>query len=377
MNNRNPGSDGARIPQRIYTFNDAWTEWLQGNKFPIAFFGDSTVDGVNTAEWVGNTVGADSTSPNSFAKKLEDILRKGTNNETLRIYNAGFSGQVASWAATVLDREFSGTSAYRDVKMIGIGFGINDRLGYSNEKAYRDGFKKHIQEIIYWCYFNQIQPFLLTTQAIVQPGVMTEYTKDYPMRTSEHIQSVANEVKRELADEFRIPLIDLNKFTEMFLLYSSHSAQCIISDRLHFGDIGHQYEAELIFTHLCPRTIMVDGYTKIDYSSQSVSDCVPEDWLTMPAAPTDSFKVYVDYVKQDLADMKIMTAWVFINAKKKLTLKVYKGSSSSDTYIKVNAVTKALTGTETVLGQLDMGLHQLEVFTGPSKMVDFKGFILD
>lgn len=364
------------MPQKLFTFHDAWTEWLKGSKFPIAFFGDSTVDGANTTDWVRNSVGTDNKSPFAFSNQLENLLRLATNNPIIRIYNAGFSGKVSSWAVSVLDQEFGETSAYSDVNMIGIGFGINDRLGYENEKAYRDGFKGNITQIVEWCYGKRIQPFLITTQATVEPGVHTQYAETYLMRTSEHIDSIANEVKRELAAEYGLQLIDINKFTEMFLLYSSISTRSIISDRLHFGDIGHKFEADLIFTHLCPRTIVVDSYTKIDYSSQKVFDCVPEDWITMPDSSTDGFKVYTDYTKTDDGDMKIMSAWVFVNAKKKLTLKAYKGDSP-DTYVKVNGIVKALFGTETVLDQLELGLYKLEAFTGNSTKVDFKGFILE
>ncbi|MBP1990938.1 SGNH/GDSL hydrolase family protein [Paenibacillus eucommiae] len=367
--------------KKIHTFNDAWMEWLQGNKFPIAFFGDSTVDGAITTDWVPNTLGVDSTSPNAFSKKLEELLRQATKNETLRIYNAGFSGQIASWAVTVLEEQFGGASAYSDVRMIGIGFGINDRndpLYYANEKAYRIGFKGFIEQIVEWCYSKNIQPFLLTTQAVIEPGVQTEYIYDYPMRTSEHIECIANEVKRELAAEYGLQIVDMNAYTEQFLQYSSISAQHIIPDRLHFGDMGHLYEAGVLFSHLSPRTITVDGYTKIDYSSQKIKDSVPEDWLTMPEVLKDSFKVYVDYTKADSTDMIILSAWVFVNAKRKLTLRAYKGESeSSHTYVKINGVIKSLTSAETIIDQLDLGLYNLEVFTGASSKVDFKGFILE
>jgi lysophospholipase L1-like esterase len=365
--------------QKIFTFHDAWTAWLQGSKFPVAFFGDSTVDGANTTDWVANTIGIDSASPHTFSKKLEELLRQATGNGKLRIYNAGFSGTIASWAVTVLEEQFGQASAYHDVQMIGIGFGINDRndqLYYASEKAYRDGFKKHIKQMIDWCYANHIQPFLLTTQAIVQPGVLTEYTEAYPMRTSEPIECIANEVKRELAEQLGLQIIDMNKYTELFLLYSSISNRRIISDRLHFGDIGHRYEAGVLFSHLSPRTIFVDDYTKIDYSSQKIKDSVPEDWLTMPEEATDRFKVYVDCTKADANDMLIMSAWVFVRAKQRLTLKAYQGNSS-EMYIKINGMIKGLAGAETIIGELELGLYRLEAFTGESAEVSFKGFIFE
>lgn len=373
--NRMPVPNPATKPQTIHTFNDAWTEWLAGNKFPVAFFGDSTVDGSNTTGWVRNTLGTDNLSPNAFSRRLEELLREATGNANMRIYNAGFSGQTAKWAETVLDQEFGEGSAYSDVHMIGIGFGINDRLGYENEKAYREGFKRSVTNMIHWCFAKGIQPFLMTAQAVIEPGVLTQYAGTYPMRTSEHIETVANEVKRELAAEYGLQLVDLTRYTERFLQYSSVSVKQIISDKLHFGDIGHQYEAEVLFAHFSPRTIVVDGDAKIDYSSQKVFGCVPEDWVTMPDEPEWPFKLYVDHPKPDNADMSILAAWVFVNAKRKLTLKAFTGGSLH-TYVKLNGATNRLDGAETVIGELDLGLHKLEVFSGPSDRADFKGFLL-
>ncbi|WP_158606739.1 SGNH/GDSL hydrolase family protein [Paenibacillus ginsengarvi] len=369
------GADDIRFREPIYTFHDAWTSWLAGEKFPIAFFGDSTFDGSNTSDWTRNTLGADNLSPNAFSAVLERLLRQASNHSELRVYNAGFSGQTANWATGVLEQEFGESSAYSDVRLIGIGFGINDRLGFPNENAYRLSFKTSIKSIIEWCYAKSIQPFLLTTQATVEPGVITQYAGTYPMRTSEHI-SVANEVKRELAAEYGLALIDLNRFTELLLLYSSIPARTLISDRLHFGDIGHRAEAQFLFAKLCPRTIFADGYTKVDYSSQHVFDCVPEDWLTMPEAPTDAFKVFVDYEKADREDKPLLSAWVFVCSKKKLTLKAYR-SGCPHTYVRMNGERKPLTGAETVLGELDIGLYRLDVYSGETDRADFKGFLLE
>jgi lysophospholipase L1-like esterase len=366
---------GIIKPSPIYTFNDAWTEWLKGNKFPIAFYGDSTVDGTNTTGWVANTIGVDSKNNNAFSKKLEDSLKSATNNSILRVYNAGFSGQNAAWGLANIKSVFANPSVYKDVKMVGIGFGINDRLAYSNEKEFRDGFKNNIRAMIEWFYANNIQPFLVTTQAIMAPGVMTTYAGSYPMRTGEHINSIANEVKKELAKEYQLQLIDMNKFTEHFLTYSSYAAKTIISDRLHFGDLGHKYESDVLFEHICPRTIKTESSIQIDFSNQKIKG-VPEDWLTMPDSPADSFKTYVNYSKSDSADTKIMTVWVFVNGKRKLNLRAFRNSSTK-TYVKVNGVSTVLTSPETSLGQLELGLSKLEVYTGASTQVDFKGFIID
>jgi hypothetical protein len=364
------------IQKPFYTLNDVWVAWLNGEKFPITFFGDSTVAGFGTTGYQdGKTDGTETISPNSFCSKLQSLMREATSNSVLKVYNSGHSGRASEWATTILENVFGSGTAYSDTKMVGIGWGINDRGAYQEEKTYRNEFKQNIIEMIDWFYDHSIQPFLVTTQAAISPGVRSDLTTT-PLRTAQHIDAIANEVKRELAKEYGLELIEMNRFTEQFLLYSSFSASTIIADKLHFGDIGHKYEGEFLFALINPFTIWVDSNIQIDYSSQSLTSGVAEDLLTLPESPTDSFKVYANYTKADTTNENIMTAWVFINSKSKMTLKAYR-DSSPDTYVKVNGVTTSLTGAETLIGELELGLHKLEVFTGASATVDFKGFIIE
>ncbi|CAN7409673.1 BppU family phage baseplate upper protein [Peribacillus frigoritolerans] len=364
--------------KRTLTLHDAWVNWLYGNKFPVGFLGDSTINGSGTTGYTLGVVGTDTNSPNAFPKKLEEVLRSVTGNNILRIYNAAISATNSSQnGVNNLEGWFGLGAVFNDVKMIGIGHGINDRLRAIDKKTYKELFKKDIKDIIEWCISKNIQPFLLTTQAAAEAGVKTQYQGTYPLRTSEAIETVANKVKKELAFEYGLELIDVNYYTERFLQYSAYTAQQIIPDQLHFGDIGHKYESELMFSQFCPNAIEVSDYTKIDFSSQKITNSVPQDWLTLPATAPDGFKIYANYTKADTTDLKLMTAYVFINKKGKMSLKAYKNNLNSLTYLKINGVISNLTNLETVIGNLDMGLHTIEVFSGASTVADFKGLILE
>lgn len=363
--------------ERIVSLHDAWVSWSKGEKFPVAFYGDSTVDGNTTTGYERNQFGIDSLNPNAFSKKLEERLREATGNNELRIYNAGFSGMYSNWGLENFHRVFLENSRYRDVKMIGIGFGINDRLFYTDAKSYKDTFKKNIKGIIELCLANSIQPFLLTTQATVEPGVTTVYASLYPLRTSVLIQTVANQAKKELAWEMGLELLDINRYTEEFLLYSTHSLRTVIPDKLHFGDIGHQFEADVLFSLINPQTIHVEGPYRIDYSNQLIAKSVPDDWLTLPEECIDGFKVYTKHEKEDTEDLNMMSVYIFNRAKRQLSLKAVKCSQESGTYVKIDGVKKALTKLTTDLGTLELGLHKLEAYSGSSTEVDFKGFLLD
>ena len=102
------------------SFQDTWTSWENNEKFPVAFLGDSTVDGNETTSWVKNEIGQDHQPPHAFTTYLQNLVRVYTGSNTARIYNAGFSGQTASWAYSNINSIFAGN--YSDVKMIGIGF---------------------------------------------------------------------------------------------------------------------------------------------------------------------------------------------------------------------------------------------------------------
>lgn len=362
----------------ILTLNDAWIAWVSGEKFPLALYSDSATDGVGTTDWVANVLGADSPNINAYPKLLENRIRAMTGNSLLRIYNAGFSGKTAKWGVENFEAAFGGSSVYNDAKMIGLGFGINDRIIYSTVKAYRDGFKADMIALINKCYDKNIQPFLLTTQAILSPDVRTTDLAAYPLRNAQQIATVANEVKKELAKEYSLELIDVNKFTEDFLLYSQVSMATIIADKLHFGDVGHKYEADVLFAKIVPYTNFVKERTKLDYSSQRIFKGVPEEWVTNPPTFTGEFKTRVNTtLKGNTNDLLIYSIYVFIDAKRKMTLKAYKNDASTLTYVKVNGVVAQLDALEKTIGDLDLGLYHLEVWTGLHGTADFKGFIIE
>ena len=361
---------------RLFTLNDAYVAWENGEKFPIAFYGDSTTDGVGTTGWVGNVIGQDSTNANAYPKLMEEKLQQATGNNLLRIYNAGFSGKTATWGMTNFNDVFLGTSDYSDAKMIGISWGINDRVLYDTEKAFRAGFKSDIKGLIDKCYANSIQPFLVTTQMVISSGVDTTQSQ-YLLREATSIETIANEVKRELAVELNLELIDTHDFTERFVKHSQYSAQAIVPDKLHFGNVGHEFEAQLYFAKLYPKTNWINESAQLDYTNQKLVTGVPENRLSMPTTVTDSFKVFANYAKADTVDTLIYKAYVFNDSDSLKTLKAFKSDVTSLTYVKVNGVSTTLDTLEKTISTLDIGLHTLEVYSGTSATVDFKGFKLE
>lgn len=354
---------------RLYTLNDAWVAWLNGEKFPVAFFGDSTTEGLRTTGNVTNVVGTDNISPNAYSKVLEDMLKKETGNNNLRIYNAGFSGQTIDFAFENLEAEFGDGTPYNDVKMVGISFGINDRGWYKNNpKGFRDNFKAKLLSIIAYFKSKNIQPFLLTTQAYAH--MITPYT-NYPKTSTCLVETIANEVKREIVVEYNLELIEVNEFTEKLLIYSKHRANELLADSTHFGDLGHKYEAGLFFKELCPKVDIVTEPCILGLLNQKAYYLREDDM----SWSSDKFKLIYNTTKTDTTDIKIYDLYIFNDSKRQFKVKSYI-NAVGDVYVKINDVKYTLSEAEKELIEIDLGLHHLEVYTGLSNAIDFKGFEL-
>lgn len=354
--------------QPLYTLHDAFMKWSDGEKFPIAFAGDSTTDGYRTTDYVANVLGTNHTSGYLYTDVLQALLREETRNNTLRIYNAGFSGQTVSWMLANFDAEFGSDSSYSDVKMIGISFGINDRP--HNDSQYKT-FKSNIVELCKRCLRSNIQPFLLTSQAGAE-------NSDVLGRYESKIISYANKAKWEVAKELNLEIIDVSTFTANFLNYSNQPIQTILYDYCHFADYGHKYEGGLLFKEIIPRVINVDGECRIGFETQGIkSDLQWGDTsvkqVQMLSETFEGFKTKALVSnRNDTTDIVIFDAWVFIDGKRPLTLKTYCGTINTLHCVLDNNNT-VISNVSQTIGELDLGLHHIVIKSGSSANIDFYG----
>lgn len=379
--------------RRKLTLKDAWISWQNGDKFPVAFFGDSTIDGVNTTGHTNNVIGTDHKPPNAFTTILENLIKQHTGNVNARIYNAGFSGKTADWGYANINNIFGST--YADAKMIGIGFGINDRL-VSDTETYETVFRTNVESIIEWCFDKGIQPFLLTTQAIVQPS--TSYDGQYPLRDSESINSVSNRVKKELAKKYNIDLIDVNSYTENFLKNSPYKLSTVISDTLHFGDTGHKFEGELLFSLFCPRVVWVKDGELLDFSSQQIRSDIDETNVVFDQNYVSKYhKSWSYYDKVNTTDTLLLDFLVFsldselevydMLLQNKKTGFTIPTDDTQKPYIMFNTV-KTIIHNEHInsyftnygffmpkkIGKLNFGLNHIQKWSGDFNRVSATGF---
>lgn len=369
--NGNVGGSNTSSIKAIYTFNDFAKAVINGEEFKIAFYGDSTVDGNTTTGYVANKIGNISSSKNTFSNYLQNHIEVFTNNTKKNIINAGFSGKDASWGNANFENHFLNGNI-SNVKMIGIGFGINDRLGYKTEKSYYQGFYNNIKSIIEKCFNNNIQPFLLTTQAISEVGGDASYDATYPLRNTYYINACANQAKKDLAKLYGLELIDLNSFTEDVLTISNYNINLIMKDNLHFTDLGHKLEAGYIFKHIFDNCIVADGNKHISFSNQKIKTDMKMGNMVRTTSP--NFKTSFNY-NETTVGKKVMDFWIF-NYKPSCKLVARKNGNSKMTCL-INESETTIINDNQIITDLDMGLYHIIVKNKESR-VDFMGFsILD
>lgn len=356
---------------KLYTLQDAFVAWMNGEKFPIAFYGDSTTDGWRTTGWTANTLGSDHTTGYLYTDVLQAHLRECCNNSILRVYNAGFTGQSISWAVSNFEAEFINSGvAYSDVKMIGISFGINDAIG---NKTQYTAFKNNLITLIKKCISNNIQPFLVTTQAT--------YEAD-PTSRNEAIanHSYANQIKKEVAKEYGLELIDTEAHTGRFLSWSTNKILDIIPDTCHFADAGHKFEGGMYFWQIVPRTIYVDeGDTRITPLTVGItSDLTWRDGNTSVvlanAQGSNKYKLRLWKTRTETDDIKMLDAWVYLN--RPMTISPWFGTLDTY-YVLVDGVTYTPSSDGASIGTFDMGLHHVSMMSGASTEISCYGFTLE
>lgn len=376
---------GVNRYSKLCTLGKAWNEWANNQKFPIGILGDSTTDGASTTGWRtetgheyldnqnGGFGSVDYINENAYPYKLEQLIRAELNNDKMRVYNIGYSGYSFYTIMEHYDDIFSGV--YSDVKMVGINMGINDRVAPTNPAAYYNDFRSHLIETIEYLYKKGIQPFIITSQATIEPYPDDSLGAFYPLRTSENINSVANRIKHEVAREYGLEIIDMTAYDEFVIAYSDYSVSDIINDELHFRDLGHTLEAEFLFSELSPRTIKATHGTNLDFSSQRLKSECPSNKITYLSAPVSKMKLSVNYEKSDTNDIVLQDFIINITEKSPLCLTAYCASVNSQ-YVIIDGEKTIITAPTQTIKTLDVGVHRIKAMSGQSQKVDWIGFRL-
>lgn len=240
---------------------------LQTKRTVIVTLGDSTTDGYRTSGYSGNTLENLTSKPKTYTEILNGIIndQKGYSFNH-KFYNRGFSGKTIAWLKDNLDAVLAPITEKIDYAFISMG--INDSV---YEKDNIQTFKDNHINIINRLVAKGIKPILMSTQAQFE---------NYK-RFGSKINSIADNIKKDLANELGIPFIDYNAGTRNILNDSEYSVKTLIPDMCHFGDLGHRKSAEFLASQLIYRVENVSTGDKIGYqNNRVVSDLNYSDYLS-------------------------------------------------------------------------------------------------
>lgn len=353
--------------EKIYTLQDAYTSWLNNQKFPIVVLGDSTSIGANTTNYKPNVLGDYIVNDHAYPYLLQKLLQNLTGNNNIRIYNSAFSGKDAKWCLANLDELVFNHAGYYDAKIAFISFGINDYV-YTKEKY--ETYISNLSKIVERLYIHGIQPVILSTQAGFENNQRYGYK----------IMSLVDKANEEVAKKYNLDFIDKNAYTRWFNMYSNRGMNIICSDSCHYGDYGHQFEAGFLFRELIPQVIMIGrGTYKVGFQTEQIkTDLVYssfniDSWEVSNVDPltNNGFKL----VSNNATNKKQMDFYVFIfdNAPKRLIFYCSQVNGQTVTLEQsLGTNTVNITSTEQILANnLDLGLWHVTV-NGGSGTLGFK-----
>jgi lysophospholipase L1-like esterase len=371
VSRNNLGGDIVTPPQRIHNISDIFAQWRAGNKFPIAFLGDSTTAGDTTTGFVYNVVGTDYINTKAYPYLLEQKAKEFFGNSNLRVYNAGFSGTNAGSIIPSLNGIFGDGTPYADVKMVGISYGINDRHNNGDTTILLlEGFKANMRRLINYFIDKGIQPFLITPQVVIQPfaDIAT------PLNDSLNTQALICTAIKDLANEFNLEVIDKNYYTSKFIENTMLNTDAVMPDSLHFSDLGHKFEADMHFHTILKSSVEVKSDMKITPMNPYMRGSFTRYQYDPLDTPINGFPARLIRSNASLTDRKDLELEIFIS-QKPMTLKAYVQTPYA-MYVKINGGEPILLNSQEVtIGVLEMGLHKIELWSG-NNITNFLGFKL-
>ncbi|MEQ1967271.1 SGNH/GDSL hydrolase family protein [Xenorhabdus nematophila] len=205
----------------------------------LAIYGDSTVDGYNTRDWVANPVDSNGnaigntnhnlTSPNSWATQLNKKLK--TINPSISVWNAGYGGRAIQdrWAINNYDAAITNNKYYGKPDFCFIAFGLNDMARKTWDP---NEYKAKYIELI-----NYIKS--KGTSVIVISSDPTNRGDGGP--SYEKYRDILITIQKMVAEETDSAYVDI--FSYMSNIDSWTTLQ---SDGIHFGDLGNSKKSDFI-----------------------------------------------------------------------------------------------------------------------------------
>ncbi|CNJ80653.1 GDSL-like Lipase/Acylhydrolase [Yersinia intermedia] len=267
-----------------------------GDAVKIACYGDSTVDGFATTDWVANpTSGGNAagnsdhnlTSPNSWPVKLESLLRDIFANNNIRVMNAGYAGKSLAdgWAYSNYDVAITNNPYYGKPDVLFIDFGLNDVRPVGSQV---DDFKTQAEALIRKVMLQGTVPVLVSSDPI-----MRNYNATNAIYNREVTQQIEM-IKKDICQRFNITYLDKQTDLLNWLSNNNDGYQWIVEQStdtngtgviesgddigLHFRDNGHSIKAQIFAKNMFTDTVIfkggVDTITSADARSKSFGNYI-------------------------------------------------------------------------------------------------------
>lgn len=257
-----------------------------GKIIKIACYGDSTTDGNGTTGWVINETNSDgtaagknhnSTSPNTWPVRLQTLLNDMYGTGNIKVFNAGYSGKRMDngWAYDNYDAAIP-NSEFGRCDIVIIDFGLNDTAESGSQVD------------------NHVTQTLKLLLKIIDSGslpVLLTSGPDYRVDTdggdgwdNKEVSRQINQAKTSIGSELHVPVIDKASLMKDWLEKNNdgYAWGTVQSDGLHFGDIGHFYQAGVVAKHIFGDIINVpqNGRETIGYMDSRAGSLAGRNWTT-------------------------------------------------------------------------------------------------
>jgi hypothetical protein len=172
----------------------------------------------------------------------------------------------------------------------------------------------------------------------------------------------------DIADKYNLEVIDMNKYTSDFVDYSNLPVSSIIGDTLHFLDEGHQFEAGVLFSILSGRCIYLSNNTIVKVTNPYIQRTYTREEIL---SDSETGARYVNY-SNTASDIMVNDAIIFNESQQSIGLKVNL-SDDANFYVKVDGVTYDIVDVNTVITNLTLGYHRIQLYSGVGSTAQYKG----
>lgn len=236
-----------------------------GEVVKVACLGDSLTDGEDTTGWTRNPIDGngdavgnidhEATAPNAWPAVLKTVLRAMHGNNSIQVWNAGYSGKrlADGWAYNNFERAIINNPAYGTPDLVFVGFGWNDQTIAGSQVV---SFATEMIRLIAKILSYGAVPVFLTCDAA---------PRNTAGRDNREVSRQIDAVKTAVCSQLGVTLLDVGGALTRWANgntdgYRQREQQ---PDYLHWQDKGHALKAGFIAKHFYRDTIHVTNGQRV------------------------------------------------------------------------------------------------------------------